>query len=257
MVLRIKADLAQCLESAIVAAQSAGDLPPFEQPESEVEQPREPRHGDLAAPIALRLARSVPHPPLDIAHAIARHLSLPTYISGVAVAPPGFINFRLQDSFLQQQVDAILREGDAYGNLNLGQGKRVQVEFVSANPTGPLTVGRGRGGVIGDTLARALAAAGYQVQREYYYNDAGRQIDLLGESLQIRCRQLLGRPATLGEDHYKGEYLYWLAATLVAEHGDVLLDEPLRLARLRFYRAAKQLLAQILHLMGMTAPEVM
>lgn len=237
MTVKIKADLARLIGSAVVSAQSAGDLPAFERPEIVVEQPRKPEHGDFATPIALQLARPARRAPLDIARILTRHLTLPAYLSEATVSPPGFVNFRLEDSFLQQQVTEILQKGDAYGNLDWGQGKRVQVEFVSANPTGPLTVGRGRGGVIGDTLARALTAAGYEVQREYYYNDAGRQIELLGESLRIRCRQLLDRPAILSEEHYQGEYLRRLAVTLVAEHGESLLHEPLSFFSQRAERA--------------------
>ena len=229
MLRKIRQNIVQRVESAIASAQSVGDLPEFTLPEIFVERPREPHHGDFAVPVALSLARAVGRPPLEIAQTIVRFVSPPPHIGEIVVAPPGFINFHLDRSFIQDTVTKIIQDGSGYGNLDLGQGKRVQVEFVSANPTGPLTIGRGRGGIIGDTLARALTAAGYRVQREYYYNDAGRQIELLGESLQIRYRQLLGQVATLAEEHYQGEYLYWLAAALVAEHGDSLLDEPLSL----------------------------
>jgi arginyl-tRNA synthetase len=144
----------------------------------------------------------------------------------IEVTPPGFINFKLKSSFVQQQVEEILVAGPAYASFDLGQGKQAQVECVSANPTGPLSVARGRGGVMGDTLARALTAAGYEVTREYYFNDAGRQMVLLGESLKIRCQQLLGQDVKLGSDHYQGDYLYWIAAVLVGLHGEELLDKP-------------------------------
>jgi arginyl-tRNA synthetase len=127
--------------------------------------------------------------------------------------------------FLQQQVEQILAKGSEFGSFDLGAGKRAQVEFVSANPTGPLTVGRGRGGVMGDTLARAMDAAGYDVTREYYFNNAGRQMGILGESLKIRYEQALGFDVNLDDDHYQGEYLYWVAMVLVGQHADELIDK--------------------------------
>ncbi|MEW5989277.1 MAG: arginine--tRNA ligase, partial [Chloroflexota bacterium] len=173
---------------AIERAQAAGALPPFEIPTADliIEQPREAAFGDYASPAPLKLARLAHIAPLKIAQATVAHLPALPYLEGVTADPPGFINFRLSKGFLQQLVEAIVVAGPAFGQLNLGLGQRAQVEFVSANPTGPLTVGRSRGGVMGDTLARALAAAGYDVTREYYYNDAGRQIEMLGESVQIR-----------------------------------------------------------------------
>ncbi len=212
---------------AVFAAQGSGDLPEFEVPPVIIEKPREADHGDYASPVAMQLARYARMAPLKIAEIISQHLVGEVYLEEVTVAAPGFINFRLSHGFLQDQVELILEEGFNYGSLDLGTGKQAQVEFVSANPTGPLTVGRGRGGVMGDTLARALAAAGYDVSREYYFNNAGRQIEMLGESLRIRCQQLLGQPAELSEDHYQGDYLYWIAAVLVAQHGDELIDKPI------------------------------
>ena len=148
------------------------------------------------------------------------------YVREVSVAPPGFVNFRLESAFLQEQVAEILSAGFQYGDLDKGVGKRAQVEFVSANPTGPLTVGRGRGGVMGDTLSRAMEAAGYEVSREYYFNNAGRQIEMLGESLKIRYQQALGQDASLSDEHYQGDYLSWIAMVLVGQHGKALLEEP-------------------------------
>ncbi len=162
--------------------------------------------------------------PLKIAQAIADHLPALDGLSQVEVVPPGFINIRLADDRLQNQVPQLLTD-DNYGGFNLGQGQKAQVECVSANPTGPITLGRTRGGVMGDTLARAMRAVGYDVTLEYYYNDAGRQITLLGESVKIRYQQLLGQEIALGEDHYQGGYITDLAQDLVDEHGDKLLGE--------------------------------
>jgi arginyl-tRNA synthetase len=222
----VRSDLANQVREAIEAAQEAGDLPAFEMPKVIVERPRESGRGDYASPMAMQLARLAHMAPMKIAGVIAEHLPLPGYVAEISLAPPGFINFRLKYSFLQQQVEEILTSGLNYGSFDLGQGKRAQVECVSANPTGPLSVARGRGGVMGDTLARALTAAGYDVTREYYFNDAGRQMVMLGESLKIRCQQLLGQSVELGADHYQGDYLYWIAAVLVGLHHEELLDKP-------------------------------
>jgi arginyl-tRNA synthetase len=218
--------LAQQLRIAIEAAQAAADLPPFEIPAVVIERPRELAFGDYATPVALPLARLARMAPLKIAEAIARHLPELDYVEAVTVAPPGFINFRLASAWLQHLPEEIIRAGADFGRLKLGEGQKVQVECVSANPTGPITLGRTRGGVMGDTLARALAAAGYDVTLEYYYNDAGRQITLLGESVKIRYRQLLGEALELGEKHYQGDYIVEIARELLQQHGERLRDEP-------------------------------
>ncbi|MCC6602513.1 MAG: arginine--tRNA ligase [Anaerolineae bacterium] len=218
--------LAAVLQEAIQAAQAAGALPPFALPEVVIERPREASFGDYASPTALKLAREARMAPLKIAQTIVDHLPAADYIAAVAVAPPGFINIRLTEARLQQVVANVLAEGDGYGRLHLGDGRKVQIECVSANPTGPIHIGRTRGGVMGDTLARAMRLAGYDVVLEYYYNDAGRQITLLGESTKIRYLQLLGQDAELGPDHYKGDYITDIARQLVEAHGAALQAEP-------------------------------
>jgi arginyl-tRNA synthetase len=224
--MRIRHDLGLKVIEAIRTAQEEGKLPQFEMPEVVIEKPRESSHGDYASPVAMKLARVARQAPLKIAEIIIDFLPAIDYIEETTVAPPGFMNFRLSHAFLQYQVEEILATGSDYGSFDLGSGKKAQVEFVSANPTGPLTVGRGRGGVMGDTLSRAMTAAGYDVSREYYFNNAGRQIEILGQSLKIRYQQILGEPVELGDEHYQGEYLYWIATVLVGQHGDELLDEP-------------------------------
>ena len=224
--MRIRHDLGLKVIEAITAAQEEGKLPQFELPEVVIEKPRESSHGDYASPVAMKLARAARQAPLKIAEIITDYLPEIDYIEETTVAPPGFMNFRLSHAFLQHQMEEILATGSDYGSFDLGSGKKAQVEFVSANPTGPLTVGRGRGGVMGDTLSRAMTAAGYDVSREYYFNNAGRQIEILGQSLKIRYGQILGEPVELGDEHYQGEYLYWIATVLVGQHGDELLDEP-------------------------------
>lgn len=223
--MRIDTQLAVDVQTAVGAAQSSGELPLFDMPEVLIEKPREATHGDYASPVALRLAKAARMAPLKIAEAIVAHLPPADYLAGATVAAPGFINFRLAAPFLQAQVAEILTAGLDYGRINLGKGQKAQVECVSANPTGPIHIGRTRGGVMGDTLARAMRAAGYDTILEYYYNDAGRQVTLLGESTKIRYMQLLGEAAELGDEHYKGEYIQDIAQELLTAHGDSLRDE--------------------------------
>jgi arginyl-tRNA synthetase len=203
-----------------------GSLPAFDIPEIIIEKPRDTKYGDYACPSAMQMARLARMAPKSIAEAIVAQFAEVDYIDQITVVEPGFINLRLSIPFLQQQVEQILAKGNEFGSFDLGAGKRAQVEFVSANPTGPLTVGRGRGGVMGDTLARAMEAAGYDITREYYFNNAGRQMEMLGESLKIRYEQALGSEAKLGDGHYQGDYLYWIAMVLVGQHEDKLIDKP-------------------------------
>ncbi len=218
--------IATHISQAIKTAQVAGALPIFDQPSIVVERPRDTSNGDYATPVALRLAKPAKMAPRNIAETIVAHFESPDYISAVTIAGPGFINFQLADSFVQQVVESIIAQPNSFGDITLGQGKKVQVECVSANPTGPITIGRTRGGVIGDTLARLMRAAGYDVELEYYYNDAGRQIEKLGEATKIRYQQALGQSIKLADDHYQGTYLQEIGAELVEQYGDSKLDEP-------------------------------
>jgi arginyl-tRNA synthetase len=242
-------EIARAVREAIVAAQADGALPAFEIPDILVERPRETTHGDYATAVALQLARPARMAPLKIAEAIVAHLVLPDFVSEAGVAPPGFINFRLATAWLQSLPEHILVAPETFGNIDLGRGRKAQVECVSANPTGPITLGRTRGGVIGDTLARVLRAAGYDVTLEYYYNDAGRQITLLGESVKIRYLQQLGRVAELSDEHYQGDYINDLARDLIAAHGDTWAEAPddtfAEYARDRISRQQKETLARI------------
>ncbi len=216
---------ATLLKQGIEAARKSGALPEFETPEITVSKPSRPNQGDYATPIAMQLAKSAKANPRQIAQAIAEHIPPAPFLDKVEVAGPGFINFWLAPRWVQEQVETIISEGpDHLGEVDIGRGQKAQVEFVSANPTGPITVGRTRGAVMGDTLANMLEAAGYRVEREYYFNNAGRQMELLGRSLQARYLQLLGRDALVPEDGYHGDYLRWIAAALYAEHGDSLAD---------------------------------
>lgn len=222
----IRPYLEDLVAAAARAAVAAGDLPDVAIPGAAIERPKDPANGDFASTLPLRLARAAMRPPLDIARAIVHHLPADPAIEPPAVAPPGFINFRLSQTFLQDQVEHIIAAGPAYADLQLGAGRSAQVEFVSANPTGPLHVGNGRGAAIGDALANALAAAGYRVEREYYINDAGTQTDNFAETLYARYQQLFGRDVPLPEDGYPGAYMVELAEEVRSRHGDAFLLPP-------------------------------
>ena len=222
----IRAHLENLVSSGVAAAIAAGDLPDVPAPGSAIERPKDPANGDFASTLPLRLARAAMKSPLEIAAAIARHIPADASIDPPAVAPPGFINIRLSPLFLQQQVETTIRLGAGYANLAIGEGRKAQVEFVSANPTGPLHVGNGRGAAIGDALASALSAAGYAVSREYYVNDAGTQTDTFAETLYARYQQLFGREVDIPKDGYPGEYVIDLANEIRNEAGDAFLAAP-------------------------------
>ena len=222
----IKHELERLISEAVRKAQSAGDLPAVAVPDVSLERPQRPEHGDYASSLALRLARSARKSPLEVAGVIAKHLAVDEAVASADVAPPGFVNFRLTPSWLMVQVDAILREGEGFGDAPLGQEQPVQVEYVSANPVGPIHVGNGRGLALGDTLANVLAAAGYQVQREYLVNDAGTQTETFAATLYARYQQLFGREVEIPEGGYPGEYMVRLAERLKEEKGDSLLAPP-------------------------------
>ena len=212
------------IEAAAQSAMAAGELPQVVLPEIVIERPGRPEHGDYATNLPLRLARTARANPLDLAKALAARIPLTGAISAAEAAPPGFINFRLSEAWLARQVDEIAAAGPAFGNIAIGGGEKVQVEFVSANPTGPLTAGNGRGAAIGSVLASVLEAAGYDVEREYLVNDAGTQTEVFGRTLIARYLQLFGREIEIPADGYPGEYMIDLAKQLREEFGDRFLD---------------------------------
>ena len=215
---------AKLIEAAIKSAQAAGDLPDFDIPEINVTVPNREGQGDYAYPAMQLNKLAGDGNPRALAETIVKHLPESNIVAKVEIAGPGFINFYVSEDFLKQQVENIIAEGDDLFTLDLGASKKAQVEFTSANPTGPITIGRTRGSVLGDTMARLLEAAGYDVQREYYFNNAGNQMINLGESLKVRYLQELGHDAELGENHYQGEYLIDYAKELITEQGDALVD---------------------------------
>lgn len=198
----------------------AGDAP-FE---VDLQTPRKPEHGDWATSVAMKLAKTLRRKPLEIAQGIVDHFEENELVAKPEVAPPGFINLRAGAGSAAQTLDRVLGEGDRFGRTNTYAGEKCLVEFVSANPTGPLHIGHGRNAVVGDTLARIYDAAGYAVEREYYYNDAGVQMTLLGRSLLIRYQQACGMDVPFPEEGYKGDYMRDIAAQLRSEIGDSKKD---------------------------------
>jgi arginyl-tRNA synthetase len=222
----LKQELARCLQQAVAEAQRKGALAPAALPEVLIEHPQNPEHGDFASGLPLKLARTMRMPPMAIAEKVSEHIVPPPQIDRFWIAPPGFINFTLKEDWLSTLVEPILAAGESYGDIDLGKGKRVQVEFVSVNPTGPLHVGHGRGAVLGSTLANVLTASGYAVEKEYYINDMGNQIDNFGRSLYARYQQCLGKEAAMPPDGYYGNYMIDLAKEIVQEQGDRFLSLP-------------------------------
>src|SRR6201747_491335 len=192
-----------------------------------VEPPRDPSHGDMATNAAMVLAKEARTKPRDLAEQIAAKLRADDLIASVDVAGPGFINLTLQPSAWSEALRTVLREGASYGQSATGGAEKVNVEYVSANPTGPMHVGHCRGAVFGDALASLLAFAGYDVTREYYINDAGAQVDVLARSAFLRYREALGENiGEIPEGLYPGDYLKPVGVALAAEHGDKLLAMP-------------------------------
>jgi arginyl-tRNA synthetase len=213
------------LTQALTEAATALDL---EVPTFQVTPPKNPQFGDLSTNLALLLARQSGRNPMELAHAIRERLDLdPTWIKEVTVTPPGFINFLVQPDYYHHLLQTIITTGERYGRGTRGTGKTANVEFVSANPTGPLTIGHGRQAVLGDTVANILEWHGYEVTREYYYNDAGRQMRLLAQSVAARYYQLLGQDVPLPEDGYAGEYIIAIARRILDRFGSELpADDP-------------------------------
>jgi arginyl-tRNA synthetase len=212
--------LRNLITDSLTRAREAGTITFHDLPAFDIEAPRQAEHGDFATNAALVLASQAKQSPRRLAEIIKDGISAPgNVLNKVEIAGPGFLNFFLEDAYWREVLPEILSLGEVYGNCDLGAGLKVQVEFVSANPTGPLHIGHGRGAALGDALARLLTAAGYQVEREYYINDVGNQINTLGKSLAFRMRELQGEQIEFPEDGYQGDYMKDLARQYLAEHG--------------------------------------
>jgi arginyl-tRNA synthetase len=239
-------DLTDLLHAALRAAKAAGELSASADPPVLLEVPKRTGQGDFSSTMAMALAAGERRSGRDIAEIILRHISQEPWLGQVAVAGPGYLNFTMTPAYWHRVLTTILDQGADYGRSGVGGGQRVQVEFVSANPTGPLHVGHGRIAAVGDVLANLLEATGHQVEREYYINDLGKQITTLGLSLLARYRECFGEPAALPEGGYQGDYLKALAKEVADNEGPRWLTEPLETAQPYFSQLASQrLLAQI------------
>ncbi len=227
----VKTHLQTLMTQALRQLQAEGALAGIESPAIPVERSRDRTHGDFASSVALGLAKMARCKPRDLAERIVSALPTSERIARVEIAGPGFINFFLTPGAYQAVVAEILDQGEAFGRSTFGGGRRVQVEFVSANPTGPLHVGHGRGAAFGATVANLLEAVGYQVHREYYVNDAGRQMNILAASVWLRYLEHCGERPPFPSNGYRGGYVRDLAARLYAEHGNAYLVSAVELFR--------------------------
>jgi arginyl-tRNA synthetase len=218
----MKPVLSQLLSTAVQSLQGQGDLPADAAIAINLERTRDRSHGDFASNLALVLCKAARSKPRELAEKLVAALPASDLVTRVEVAGPGFINFYLSPTAYHATVEQILDQQASYGRSTLGQGRPVQVEFVSANPTGPLHVGHGRGAAYGATVADLLDAVGYRVHREYYVNDAGRQMDILATSVYLRYLDLCGEELAFPANGYKGDYVWDIAASLHRQHGDAL-----------------------------------
>ncbi|MBR2877613.1 MAG: arginine--tRNA ligase [Clostridia bacterium] len=223
----VKKQLVNSIENSISAAVDKGDLPCKFEGEIAIEEPREKAHGDFSSNVAMQFARLAKKSPRDVANIIIENFNFDgTYIASAEIAGPGFLNFRLKDEWLYDALKLIEEKGEEYGKQNIGGGKKVMIEFVSANPTGPMHMGNARGGALGDSLAAVLDYCGFDVTREFYLNDAGAQIEKLGKSLEARYVQLIKGEDSMEfpEDGYHGGDIKEHMKAFIEIHGEKYID---------------------------------
>ena len=222
----MKTFIRQLISSALDHAKKNGDLELSVMSEIVVEKPKEEKFGDFSTSLAMGLAKSERKKPYEIAEILSRHLQCnEDNIASVKIAGPGFLNLTMKPSFFLKRLLKVAEQADQYGSSNAGQGKKVLLEFVSANPTGPLHVGHGRGAAVGDMLGRLLDKAGYNVSTEYYINDVGNQMNTLGRSTWSRYLELQDKGNAFPSDYYQGEYIKDIARDIYAQHGNEFLDK--------------------------------
>lgn len=217
----MKAEVEKLIAIAVQKLVANGQIPVHEQPIATVERTRDATHGDFACHLALTLAKTLRQPPRKLAEALVSALPTATLVKKVEIAGPGFINFYLNPNAYLELLQHIIAQGANYGHSAIGADKKIQVEFVSANPTGPLHVGHGRGAAYGSVVANLLEAIGFSVQKEYYVNDAGRQMDILATSIWIRYLELCGEEIPFPANGYRGDYVWDIAAALHRTYGNV------------------------------------
>ena len=214
------------INSALDQAKNNGDLELSVMPEVVVEKPKEEKFGDFSTSLAMGLSKSEKRKPYEVAEILSRHLqSSEEYIASVTIAGPGFLNLIMKPIFFLERLVKVAEQGDQYGSSNAGQGKKVLLEFVSANPTGPLHVGHGRGAAVGDMLGRLLDKAGYDVSTEYYINDVGNHMNTLGRSTWARYLELQGKVNEFPADYYQGDYIKDIARDIKNKHGNEFLNK--------------------------------
>jgi arginyl-tRNA synthetase len=246
----MKEVLRTLVENALREAIDAGRIPLSEVPDVELERPRDPLHGDWATNVAMKSAKAAGANPRALADVIAAGIAGHPDVAGVEVAGPGFINIRLSDHALQRVVVEVRTAGDDWGRVDLGHGRRVQVEFVSANPVGPMHVGHGRWAALGDSMGAVLAHAGWSVEREFYVNDAGVQMDVFAKSVAARYLQQCGRSAEFGDDWYQGAYIAEIAREICESEGDVWANaDPAKRERHFREKAYVQVLDHLKHVL--------
>lgn len=242
----VKEKIAELIQAALDAAKKNDELRWDDSLKVELEQPKDKGHGDWATNVALALASKSKKPPREVAEILIKHINIPTYLEKVEIAGPGFINFWLSNDWLYEALVEICRRREKYGHADKPVGEKVQVEFVSANPVGPMHVGHGRWAAVGDALARLLTAAGYEVEREFYVNDFGNQMNIFGQSVAARYRQQLGQRSEFPPDGYQGHYITEIADEIIAADGDKYLKlSDAEQAEIFSERAYRQVLAHL------------
>ncbi|MBE9532370.1 MAG: arginine--tRNA ligase, partial [Proteobacteria bacterium] len=220
----MRARVSEIINSTLERALADGVLTSPELPCIIVDRSKRVEFGDYATNVAMLLAKGEKRPPREIAEAISKLIEADSVVEKCEVAGPGFINIFLKNSYWTELLTEILTKEGAFGRSDIGKGKKVQVEFVSANPTGPLHIGHGRGAVVGDVLANILLAAGYSVNKEYYINDVGNQMNILANSVHHRYMELLGTKSDFPDNHYKGDYIKDIARELLTKSGEKYRD---------------------------------
>jgi arginyl-tRNA synthetase len=216
----MQTQIEQLISTAIAKLQSDGKIPVDFIAKVQVTLSKDKTHGDFACNVAMQLAKQAKIPPRELAEMLLNNIPKDPIVAKIEIAGPGFLNFYVQENLHAEVLNIVLQQQNKYGSSNAHADKKVQIEFVSANPTGPLHVGHGRGAAYGATIANLLATVGYEVQREYYVNDAGRQIDILTTSVWLRYLELCDEKFTFPKNAYQGDYIWDIAATLHREHSD-------------------------------------